>query len=105
MIRTQRKELGLTQIELAAQVEIEGRTVSQAHIADLERGYSVPRAEVIEQLARWSSIAMYCFWPRGSCAGHGRGTQAAYAGGESGSMARLQAGVAGGTGRGGDAKV
>jgi hypothetical protein len=26
--------------------------VSQAHISDLERGYSVPRAEVIDQLAR-----------------------------------------------------
>jgi len=51
MVRTRRKELGLTQIQLAAQVQIEGRTVSQAHIADLERGYSVPRAEVIEQLA------------------------------------------------------
>jgi transcriptional regulator with XRE-family HTH domain len=51
-VKARRKELEVTQIELAEQVQIEGRTVSQAHIADLERGHSVPPAEVIEQLAR-----------------------------------------------------
>ncbi len=52
MIRARRRELGLTQKQVAVQIEIEGRAVSQAFVADLEKGFAAPRPPLIEQFAR-----------------------------------------------------
>ena len=52
MIRARRKELGLRQEDLAPQIQIEGRPISQTHLSDLERGSIAPRPYLIEQFAR-----------------------------------------------------
>ncbi len=52
MIRARRKELELRQEDLASQVEIEGRAISQTLLSDLERGSAAPRPHLIEQFAR-----------------------------------------------------
>lgn len=52
MIRARRRALGLTQKQVAAQIEIEDKPVSQAYVADLEKGFAAPRPHVIEQFAR-----------------------------------------------------
>jgi transcriptional regulator with XRE-family HTH domain len=52
MIRARRRELGLTQKQVAVQIQIEGRAVSQAYVADLEKGFAAPRPHLIEQFAK-----------------------------------------------------
>jgi transcriptional regulator with XRE-family HTH domain len=52
MIRARRKELGLTQVQVAAQVRLEDKPVSAGYLGDLERGWATPPPHVIEQLAR-----------------------------------------------------
>ena len=54
MIRARRKELGLTQIEVAARIHVEeGRSINQAYLADIERGqHPNPRPHLIEEFAR-----------------------------------------------------
>jgi len=52
MIRARRRELGMTQVQLAAQVRLEEKPVSTGYIHDLERGWATPPPHVIEQLAK-----------------------------------------------------
>ncbi len=52
IIRARRKERGLTQKQVAAQVMVEGRPTSQSNVADLERGFAPPRPPLIEEFAR-----------------------------------------------------
>jgi transcriptional regulator with XRE-family HTH domain len=54
MVRARRKELGLTQIEVAARIHVEeGRSINQAYLADIERGqHPNPRPHLIEEFAR-----------------------------------------------------
>jgi len=54
LIAYRRKELGLTQIELAARIKgRSGGTVSQQRITDIEHDrFGVPRRPVLNQLAR-----------------------------------------------------
>jgi transcriptional regulator with XRE-family HTH domain len=54
MVRARRKELGLTQIEVAARIRVEeGRSINQAYLADIERGqHPNPRPHLIEEFAR-----------------------------------------------------
>ena len=47
-----RKERGLTQKQLAAQITVEGRPISQSNLADLERGFAPARPHLIEEFAR-----------------------------------------------------
>ena len=51
MIRGRRRELGMIQVKLAAQVRLEEKPVSAGYIHDLERGWVMPPPHVIEQLA------------------------------------------------------
>src|SRR5260370_7213977 len=54
MIRARRKELGLTQGQVAAQIRIEeGRPIGQTYLAEIERGHHPnPRPHLIEEFAR-----------------------------------------------------
>jgi transcriptional regulator with XRE-family HTH domain len=52
IIRARRKERGLTQKQVAAQIMVEGRPISQSNLADLERGFAPPRPHLIEEFAR-----------------------------------------------------
>ena len=52
MIRARRKERGLTQKQVAAQIVVEGRAISQSNLADLERGFAPARPHLIEEFAR-----------------------------------------------------
>jgi transcriptional regulator with XRE-family HTH domain len=54
MIRARRKELGLTQGQVAARIQIEeGRAIGQTYLAEIERGHHPnPRPHLIEQFAR-----------------------------------------------------
>ncbi|MDQ2947233.1 MAG: helix-turn-helix domain-containing protein [Acidobacteriota bacterium] len=54
LIAHRRKELGLTQLELAARIKgRSGETVSQQRITDIEHDrFGVPRRPVLKQLAR-----------------------------------------------------
>ena len=52
IIRVRRKERGLTQKQLAAQITVEGRPISQSNLADLERGFAPARPHLIEEFAR-----------------------------------------------------
>ena len=52
MIRARRRELGMTQVQLAARVRLEEKPVSTGYIHDLERGWATPPPHVIEQLAQ-----------------------------------------------------
>jgi hypothetical protein len=51
MIRGRRRELGMIQVKLAAQVKLEEKPVSAGYIHDLDRGWMMPPPHVIEQLA------------------------------------------------------
>jgi len=51
MLRGRRRELGMTQVQLTAQVRLEDKSVSAGYIHDLERGWVIPPARVMEQLA------------------------------------------------------
>jgi hypothetical protein len=51
MIRGRRRELGMIQVKLAAQVRLEEKPVSAGYIHDLERGWVIPPTHVMEQLA------------------------------------------------------
>ena len=52
IIRARRKERGLTQKQVAAQILVEGRPISQSNLADLERGFAPARPHLIEEFAR-----------------------------------------------------
>jgi transcriptional regulator with XRE-family HTH domain len=53
MIRARRKELGLRQTDVAAQIMgPENKPIAQTHVAVLERGFLPPRPYLIEQFAR-----------------------------------------------------
>jgi|SRR5215469_4883098 transcriptional regulator with XRE-family HTH domain len=52
IIRARRKERGLTQKQLASQIMVEGRPISQSNLADLERGFAPARPHLIEEFAR-----------------------------------------------------
>ena len=54
MIRAQRKQLGLTQGQVAAQIRTEeGRAIGQTYLAEIERGHHPhPRPHLIEQFAQ-----------------------------------------------------
>jgi transcriptional regulator with XRE-family HTH domain len=54
MIRARRKELGLTQGQVAARIQTEeGRAIGQTYLAEIERGHHPnPRPHLIEQFAR-----------------------------------------------------
>jgi transcriptional regulator with XRE-family HTH domain len=52
IIRARRKERGLTQKQVAAQIMVEGRAISQSNLADLERGFAPPRPYLVEEFAR-----------------------------------------------------
>ena len=54
MIRGRRKELGLTQGQVAARIRIEeGRPIGQTYLAEIERGHHPnPRPHLIEEFAR-----------------------------------------------------
>jgi len=54
MIRARRKELGLTQKDVAARIRTEeGRAIGQTYLAEIERGHHPhPRPHLIEQFAQ-----------------------------------------------------
>lgn len=54
MIRARRKELGLTQAQVAPQIHTEeGRGIGQTYLAEIERGHHPnPRPHLIEEFAR-----------------------------------------------------
>ena len=54
MIRARRRELGLTQGQVAAQIRTEeGRAIGQTYLAEIERGHHPhPRPHLIEQFAQ-----------------------------------------------------
>jgi transcriptional regulator with XRE-family HTH domain len=54
MIRARRKELGLTQKQVCAQIRTEeGRAIGQTYLAEIERGHHPhPRPHLIEQFAQ-----------------------------------------------------
>jgi transcriptional regulator with XRE-family HTH domain len=54
MIRARRRELGLTQKDVAAQIHTEeGRAIGQTYLAEIERGHHPnPRPHLIEQFAQ-----------------------------------------------------
>jgi transcriptional regulator with XRE-family HTH domain len=54
MIRARRKELGLTQGQVAARIQTEeGRAIGQTYLAEIERGHHPnPRPHLIEEFAR-----------------------------------------------------
>jgi transcriptional regulator with XRE-family HTH domain len=54
MIRARRKELGLTQRDVAARIRTEeGRAIGQTYLAEIERGHHPhPRPHLIEQFAQ-----------------------------------------------------
>jgi transcriptional regulator with XRE-family HTH domain len=52
VIRARRKELGLTQNQVVTQIKVEGRSISQSLLADLERGYAPLRPYLIDECAR-----------------------------------------------------
>ena len=64
MVRQKRKQLGLTQQQVAARIQTEeGRSITQSYLADIERGHHPqPRPHLIDEFARVLSIDRYVLY-------------------------------------------
>jgi|HubBroStandDraft_1064217.scaffolds.fasta_scaffold316703_2 transcriptional regulator with XRE-family HTH domain len=64
MVRQTRKQQGVTQQQLAAQIETEeGRAITQSYLADIEAGHHPqPRPHLIEEFARALHINRYVLY-------------------------------------------
>jgi transcriptional regulator with XRE-family HTH domain len=64
MVRQKRKQLGLTQQQVAARIQTEeGRSITQAYLAEIEIGHHPqPRPHLIEEFARALSIDRYVLY-------------------------------------------
>jgi len=64
MVRLKRKQLGLTQQQVAARIQTEeGRAITQSYLAEIEAGHHPqPRPHLIEEFARALSIDRYVLY-------------------------------------------